>query len=270
MNNYSLGVIGYVSPPSYDHPESFLHNFRSYKRKHPTILFSDHPWLDCSTRIGNPEIAKTKQNSFALNNSLFIVAIKMATQQGWTHMMFIEQDCRFASDNWDDICWQEFLKLPEPKPKLCGSVMCFNPFGSGMEGGRRFMELQNRNKRKGFPIPCWGTRDRKAGAAEFATPCVFVNGAIAIYEVQFLSDAFPMNANQISLAKQTCAFDWFLGQKLVEKYGLDAFKYVHNLSRTFSSYGNVLSTEKDRIGWLEDGTFIAVHQVDSAYKGPRE
>lgn len=266
MNELKPCIISYLPPPNVGFPESYIHNLQAYKHKFPLILFSDHDWGLGEIRIGNPEVAKTAKNRWAVNNALFLTALKILSKTDFTHFIFMEADSRVGVDDWDLVMWKEYLKLKEPRPPLAGSMVVFNPCGIGLLGAQRFERLIKENKRKAVPIPCYGG----TGSAERNETTVLVNGSIAIYSLELMKRLFPWDSGQVKQALQMTAFDYVIGQRLREEYGLAAYDQFYNLVCTYSSYGNIMTTEEQRKKFLINGTFVAVHQIDSNWKGPRE
>jgi hypothetical protein len=65
------------------------------------------------------------------------------------------------------------------------------------------------------------------------------------------------------LALDSKPWDLELGVRIWKQFGVEAYDMVANLKTVFSSYGNVITTEAERIAMLQDGSRRLVHQVKS-------
>ena len=255
-------VIGYVPPPDFGCSKVFLANLRKFKTTYPVLLFSDHAYEGMIKLKAPVDLAKQhateRTKPFAIANGIFYVALKIASEHGYSHMLYVESDCRVGCDNWDGVMFDEYLSLPVPTP-TAGTIVCYNPCNVGLEGARRLEELIKRTeKERLIPIAMYGSR----GANDPGGISLFANGALAIYSLDWMRRLFPMQ-RIVELAGQTFAFDFEIGLRLYEMIGLAVFDSVGLLTKSYSGYGDVYTTEEQRMEMLRSGQIVAVHQVKS-------
>lgn len=258
-----LGVLGYIPPPTYGCARTFFNNVQAHPTAHELILFSDHDWPGTVKLKGSPEqlkgarMANGQHNPFALNNVLWLTALRICREKAITHMLYLESDCRVGVKHWDDQVFEEFFSIG--RPLICGgSLAVYNPCNYSAEAARRWATLVARNSRRNFPIPTYGW----LGAATQHPSCVFANGALAIYDVRWMQKYFNLD-DTANMAVQGTAFDLMVGQLIWKDFEEDAYEVVGHVTSIFSSYGDILSTEPQRLQMLRDGTHVAVHQVKS-------
>ena len=258
-----LGIIGYVPPPTFGHPKVFLDNLNKFKTTHEIMLYSDHPWPNVIPLKASPEVIKhtvnpvTHQvNTWAVNNAIFLTGLALADRNKFSHIIYLESDCRIGKDNWDEIIFDEHFNSRLPLV-ASGTLVCWNPMMNS-ESARRWNDLICRtNKRRNFPIPTYGY-----GASHTGAPSIFPNGALGVYDMAWMKRFFDLN-NTIELAKASHAWDFVVGDKIWATFGPDAYDMVGNLNCIFSSYGEQVSTEQERLQLLRDGKVVAIHQVKS-------
>lgn len=252
------GIIGYVPPPSFTGAKSFLANLAMFKRTHELLLYSEHPYPECQVKLkGSPEwVEDAKSHKFAISNALFITGMKIAVVHGLTHVIYLESDCRVGIDDWDSIMFEEFFGLPVPVV-ASGSLVCWNTSNAGLDVQRRWQELLMMNPRRNFPIPTYGLPLRHAGG----TPAIFPNGALGIYDLNWVTKLFDVN-NTLECVKAH-AWDFQLGEKIWNIFGVDSFDMVAHSNKIFSSYANEITTEQERLAMLRNKEVVAIHQVKS-------
>lgn len=272
-----LVTIGYVPPQRMGLcADAFCTNLVFYKNTHPIVLFSDAPypgkicgdskkWLDEWVSIDNPESRLPRHwrttNKFALSNLLFMTACRMARlRYNASHIIYLESDCRVGVNHWDDIMAREFFTHPRFH-LIGGSAICYNPFNAGIQVARRWEQFVAANTRRNFPIPTYGCKNQDQQGDGLTL--VAVNGALGIYDLDWLWDAFHGFQNTVQTAMEMHAWDFVVGGKMWEQFGIRSFDLVQNLSCIYSSYGNVLTSETERLGMLRSGQVVAVHQVKS-------
>lgn len=305
-----LATVGYIPPstikPEICSPSAFVQSLAKYKLGQELILFSDSGEWEAGPLAGkiipipDPEQRIDREarlpngmlNTFALNNLLFFTALRIAKARDITHMLYIEADCRFGKDNWDDILFEAHFRWPQP-PICSGSVVCFNPCCSGLEACNRWHQyITQTNIRRNYPVPTygWTGQSGSVGAA------VFTNGALGVYDLRWLnkffpevladvsSDPIPKRAavsqsawaarlsagplndaqhNSVSLAERSFAWDFAIGDHIWKNFGVWSYECVAHIPQVFSSYGNVLTTEEQRMTMLRNGEVIACHQCKS-------
>lgn len=259
-----LAIIGYLPDPSRGHPQAFLDNVRAFKNDMPLTLFSHHPWPDVFQLKMDPAQLKKhhdprNEKRYFLHNAIFLSALRMARHHGASHMLMLEDDCRVRGDGWADAIFDEAFSSSQPWV-VAGSAACYNPSNAGIEAHRRWEQFVKDNVRKNYPIPTYGwlPSDKKHPS------CVFVNGALGIYNIAWMERLFDLEKPTEEALKST-AYDMEIGIRLWNIFGVDSYDLVAHLSTSmFSSFGDVLSTEDERLAMLASGQVRAVHQVKSA------
>lgn len=265
-------VVGYVPPssisPKVCNPSAFIENIRKFRTRHELILFSDGNWADC-VKIPDPELAVDRNaklkngqtNTFALNNLLFLTALRIAAHRGITHLLYVEADCRVGCHEWDGILFDAHFRHPEPV--ICsGTVVIFNPCNAGRESQNRWMDyITKTNTRRNYPIATYGY-----GGQSLATgSAIFTNGALGVYDLRWLSkffaDALGPQGKSRALAEASFAWDFAIGFAIWKEFGIHSYDVVAHVPQVFSSFGDVLTTEEERMTMLRNGDCCAVHQV---------
>lgn len=275
----NIAIIGYLPPKTFGYPEAFLQNIKAFKTRFPLILFTDcDEWVDESPiRIqGNMEAVKgraypgpySKPNKWAVNNLIFFTAVRIAMAHKITHFLYLEIDCRVRGDYWDEVVFGEYFEKPNAYV-MGGSMVCYNPCNSGEESHRRYSELVARQTREGQPmIAVWGA----GGAAHLGDTAIFVNGALGIYDVEWIKKLFapdpedkeaPSIENTVGLASAVFAWDFEMGLRMWKLFGVDVYDALAHLTTIFSAYEEIYTKEPFRIKLLKEGKVCAVHQVKS-------
>lgn len=266
-----LCVVGYLPPPKFVCTMTFLANLQKFWPANKTILYSDFPYwkepfnLDVIPLHASPEILKKatiagKPNTWAVNNAVFLTGMRMARQTGFDHAIYVESDCRFGCKDWDQRIFEEHFSLGFPNI-ASGSLVVWSPFNAGLEVTRRWERLiverneKRENPKRNFPIPTYGTRDS-------GLPSIFPNGALGVYDLRWIAEMFDLN-NTIQIASESHAWDFLIGEKIWQRFGVQSFDVVGNLTCIFSGYGDQITTEQERMAMLRNGDVVAVHQVKS-------
>lgn len=260
-----LGIIGYVPPPSFGNPRVFLDNLSKFKHDNELLLYSDYNWPDVIRLKGSPEsvlpLLETRpdgtKNIWAVNNLVFLTGLALAQRSGFSHIIYLESDCRLGKDHWDTIMFEEHCALKH-EPVCSGTLVCWNPMSGGLASAKRWNDLIVRtNKKRNFPIPTYGV-----GASREGTPSIFPIGALGVYDMAFMSQCFDLTKT-MELAAQMHAWDFVIGDKIWAKFGLDSYDKVGNLQSIYSSFGNQITSEEERMNMLASGKVCGVHQVKS-------
>lgn len=259
--NFKLGTIGYCPPPHFPGADAFLNNLQKYPPHNELLLYSDHPYPQCQVKLlGSPELIRgARTNKWAINNAIFITGMKIARKHGFSHVIYLESDCRVGRMNWDQIIFNEFFNLGFPYI-AAGTLVCWNPFNAGSEVARRWEALlQSKNRARNFPIPTYGTRDT-------GDPRIFPNGALGVYDMAWIEILFDIY-NTVDFAAGG-AWDFQLGARIWHKFGADSFNMVGQLSSIYSGYGDSddpktrgVTTLAERLEMLKSGEICCVHQV---------
>jgi len=269
-----IASICYVPPPGIGCSNVFLANIRRFKTTHTLILLSDHDHGEgfstqyqkgkAGFQMGSPERLpqhvlhdeQGKRRACAISNAVFHSAIKVALAMKVTHLLYLESDCRVGCDNWDAKIFDEYFKLPFPA-LAAGTLCAWNVPNGGLEFAREWVDATCKSGNK-FPLVSYGAFP---SATCQNTPSVFPNGALGVYNMQWLTECFDMTS--LLKTAQGLAWDYVLGQKIYETFGRDTFRVLAHLSSVCSTYGESLSTEKNRMEWLRRGDYAAVHPVKS-------
>lgn len=282
-------VIAYVPPPKYGFPAAFLTNLQRYKTRHPLILFSDH--ADQYKAAGvplpmipilNPEQQKDatyvhgEKNNWSVNNIIFLTALRIALRGEYSHILYLEEDCRVNQDAWDGVIYNEYLAVMgnmNPDECIGGSIVCFGPYNYTRLAAVRWEALVSRNMKRNFPIPTYGS----GGSLEEFEPIVLVNGALGIYPMALMAKLFDLE-NTAREAAVITAWDFEIGRRIWKIWKEGVFDHVLLLQTMFSTYGNRLTTEEERKAMLSpegldigDGRMmkvVAAHQFKSEWPGP--
>lgn len=262
-----LAVLSYIAPPTFQGADTgvFLDNLKRNPPNNPLVTYSDHDWPDLTIKLkGSPEVlkgAKDKKglpNKWAVNNFVFFTGLRIAVRNGYSHILYLEADCRVKGKGWDDILFEEYFS--HPRALACaGSLVCYNPCNSGPLGFARWNQLVSRNIYKNFPIPTYGWKACSDGSGS----SVFPNGAGTIMDIAWMQNLFDLE-NSGGLAAELFAWDFAIGERLWEKMGPDAYLCVAHLEKMYSSYGDELTKEHERMQMLHDGRAVLVHQVKSS------
>jgi hypothetical protein len=260
-----LASLAYVPPPSFGCASVFHSNLRKFTTRYDLITYSDHPWPD-SIRIKNPEgiekmmkdnVRRDGFNRWAVNNAIFMTGMRIAISEGCTHVIYLESDCRVGCDDWDATVFEEYFQLG----RACigaGTLACYNPCNYSRKAALAWEKLVSNNTARNMPVATYGWK----GASDRHPSCVFPNGALSVLDVGWMSGLFNLERT-IVCATENTAWDMALGQKVWDMFKEDSFEVMGMLNSVFSSYGDILTTEEERLTWLRDGRYVAVHQVKS-------
>lgn len=260
-------TISYLPGPGFAGVESFYANVRAWRTRYPLILFSEHKWdADTIQLKASPDILGSTERRHAKSNLVWLTALRILRPRDFTHMVYLEQDCRVAQHGWDDMMFRE--AFAHSSPQLAGSVVCHNMSSVNMEWTRRWTKFIARHANARFSIPCIGS----VGVAEAGVPCMFLNGAIGIYDLPLMLQFFaPQLADGMTTqaAVDMPAWDVAVGRHMYDTYGAGIFDgRIKHLDCVYSGYGDIQTNEPERLGWLVTGHAVAIHQCKSAATGP--
>lgn len=270
--SYAPAIVGYVPPPSFGCAQKFLENILKFKTKHRLILISDHPYEIGERRILPPEgiLPRDTHNPHplidpytrmpkpcAINNAIFHTCLRIAIQEGVSHMLYVESDCRVNGDHWDERVFDEFFSQPFPVI-AAGTLVTWNIFNGGLKFVSKWEQLVHKTSFCSFPMSNYGSMPHGNNPCN---PAIFPNGALGVYSLEWMAQLFDLSS-MLSLATDR-AWDFVLGSRLVERFNVDAFEMVAHLNSVLSVYGDTLCTEDQRLKWLSDKRWAAVHQVKS-------
>lgn len=262
-----LCSIGHLPEKGTFNVEVFRQNIGDFKMKHPVLFFSAFDHKDC-IKIKPPELAikhldlDDKRKRVTINNLVFFTALRMALKQGYTHIIYLETDCRVGRDNWDEIMFEEYFNCG--RHVICGgSMVVYNPCNSGPKGYRKWGELVAQNTKRNFPTPTYGWK----GAADNTGSCVFVNGALGIYDIAWMAKLFDLDQT-IKLATSGYVWDMLVGFEIWKLFGEASYDMLLHMKTIFSSYGDVITDPHERKLMLEAGHVVAVHQIKDDWSPP--
>ena len=260
LNTMNPVIIAYVPPPGIGHPEAFISNLaESRPLSLPVLLFQDVAReLPFPTHQLNmsPEAASEGGPKWpAVSNAAFLCAAKLAAKKGYTHMIYLEEDCRVVP-GWDAKLWEAYCDLNNPK-MIAGSLVVYHAHQLPPKAKAWARALLDRNYDKNIPVPSYGTPESKPPHRA----AVFPNGALAVYPVETILAMFDLGVQPVlRVAKAISAYDHEIGWKLVETWG-DSLQYrVAHLPCVLSTYKEqVLSAE--RLQSMLGREVVGIHPV---------
>lgn len=267
MSEKKICVTGYIPPGKIIGSEAFRLNIGRFKTRYDLILYSDVDYPGAIKLKASPEVVKGAKypngnpNPWATNNLIFLTGLAIAKGQGYTHIIYLESDCRVGIDYWDAIVINEAFS--DGEPLAAGTIVTYNCSNQGISFTRDWNLFIRDNALKAFPISSFGGQ----GASVKAEPVVFPNGALGVYSIEWLLSKLDMSSTPTEAAK-IMAWDYFIGVELVKEFGGGVFGKVKHLNSVYSGYGDIATTEEDRKGLLISGKVVACHQIKSAWEGP--
>lgn len=262
-----LGSVLYLPPTkSYAHANAIIENLKRFPAKYPVIIFSEFDYgIEGQILLKlSPEVARKADGpanmgaqDFRIANTIFITALQMCRNAGLSHVIYLENDCRVGRSGWDEVMFDEYFSIGRPLT-CAGSLAFYNPANAGPKALRRWQNIVALNTRKNFPCPTYGW----VAAAKQHPSCVFPNGALAIYDMSWMQRMFTLE-NAVNEGVNMTAFDMAVGERLWNMFEEDAYEVIGSLRSIFSGYGEIVTTEAERMEWLRSGKIVAVHQVKS-------
>ena len=265
----TLGVLAYIPPPGVGHPEVFLSHLKEHWPSGvEVILYSDHlEWgglvkVDCIQ-------PSPKRRPWLANNSVFLTGLKLAGEAGWTHMLYLESDCRVFGSDWAERMRTAFLLSQSELgcPAIMGgSPVIYNPSSTRMEGLNAVSNFICDTRRRGLMSPTIYQGDG-APIRVCNMTIIYPNGAGSILAVPWLAEWFRVKSNPIpSTASMIPPWDMAVGHAAWHIHGLEAFKKFAHIPCAYSAFGNTITTEEERIKMLVSGDKVLIHQVKSDWK----
>lgn len=275
-----LCSVTYLPPRNVGHPDVFIANLEKFPTTHDLLMLSDHDYPQRTGAIPNPEDARkyrdhsTGKPDFSVNNCIFLRCMSEARRLSYTHAIYLEADSRVGCPGWDEKIYAEFFA--SGKPAMCGgSVVVYNPFNGGKEGADQFNALVMKHNssggiiaRRNFPIAAYQPKPQvKAfgfkSSADHSGSAVFPNGSLSVWDLSFYKDLTGEAKSSLVTAGEWGPWDMELGKLMWAKYGAEAYGLTSHLKSVYSSYGDALTTEAERLEMLRNGTVTCVHQVKS-------
>lgn len=277
-----LASIGYIPPATFTGARSFYENVRRFKTKHDLLLFSEADWPEVNIKLkmspeqpfmskvgGKP--ALVKPHKFAINNVLWFTAMRMAREAGYSHVCYLESDCRVGCHDWDAKMFDEYFGLG--RALICGGTCAvYNPANWNRKATDRWCELVAQNFiKRNMPVATYGWK----GAGDRHPSCVFPNGALSIVSLEWIHELFDLTQPSVKLALNPEPYDmalgtriWgrFEGEKYVPKFEEDAYEVVGHLNSIYSGYGDVVTSLAERKEMLTSGRYNAIHHVKEEWQ----
>lgn len=253
----SYCTFAYYPPVHRLNPEQFKRNVDNFKSTHPVIWFSDEP-LDGMIKIADPSPIKKSANRVGVNNLLFLEALKIAEREGIKRFCYLESDCRVCYDGWDGVLFEQAEKYPD---MFCaGTIAVYNR--------HKFTPLQSKwvdaaiadyTSHTGFKVPEFKSKSARP------LGCLFIMGGGAVFSAPIMSELFQGYERMLyDKAVSSAAFDLHIGLRCYQLFKERAVQKLPFLPACFSTYGNRINTEKDRIAMARSGKFAVVHQIKSS------
>lgn len=252
----SDAILAYVPDIPRLYPDAFLRNLQAYKTSSPLILYS------CSRRDGmelipDPTPIKNSTNKVAIHNLVFLAGLKIALAQGVKRFIYLELDCRVGCDYWD----RAMLEEAEIHKDMfvAGTPAIYNRTAmSSIQRAYTDQYCSSFKASTGWDVPVFPSKSKRP------IGCVFIMGGGAVYSTAVAADLFMgFERDSIKKAEKTPAFDLFIGMRCVQLFGVAATRKLPFLTRSFSTYSNKFTTEKERIEMLRSGKAVLIHQVKS-------
>lgn len=263
----NVATVAYLPPDHVPFASAFRDNIRQFKTTYQVILFSDRPDRSDMETVISPEKHNKPGKKWIISNYCFLKSIQIAVKHSLDWMILLEADCRVNGDNWDQKITTEFSQFGDAVTG--GTPVCWNLNRGGRTLTMKVIDYASEyQKRSGIPMAMHGVHGSLIGNGRpdvYQQPCLYPNGAAAIYSVELLKRAFPKYADD-SWASQITAWDMHLGYQLHNFYGDEVSKRVAALSTVFSGYGDEILSEHERRDWLTSGRVCAVHQIKDGWK----
>lgn len=253
----NLGTICYVPGPGRFNSDSFIKNISDYKTRYPIYLYSDVQGRGVENIVANPEQVRNPRRPWTVNNLVWLFGLKLAMDTGLDYFAYLESDVRVGADYWDEAGFNEMLEQ-NPDAVLYGSPVCYNICAQGKDVANKTIDLACRYKAiSGMPMPFYG---KWPGSGD--KYALYVNGALGIYKTSVMAEVFAGFQNNIGVSAATLtAWDLASAHGLWTKYGKDLPDKIGLSSVWLSQYGNEVCSEKERLEMLENGQWLAIHQV---------
>lgn len=256
----NLGSIVYVPPKGRLNSDAFMANINAYSSKYPIYFYSDEKGRGIENLIANPEQVRNPRRPWTVNNAIFLFGLKLAADAGLDYMLYFESDSRVRGNHWDGIMFDEaFAGCLEP---ICyGTPVAWNISQAGRRALTKVTEFGCKVlSLSGIPMPVYGWH--RPGSLD--TICAYPNGSLSVLHVPTMLEIF--SGFELDIGRSASTFDgWDLviGRGLWQKFGVDLFDRFAVARRSYSGYGDLITTEKERVDMLSNGTHVAIHQVKS-------
>lgn len=261
-----IATLAYLPPSRVPFAAAFIANIREHKAEFPLLLFSDSFVGEGVEIVANPERYARGGKPWVISNYCFLKAIQVAVRHGLDWMILMEADCRINGSGWDKKMWDEFSTFN-------GALMGGTPVCWNLNRGSRILTMKliayanDYQVRAGIPMAIHGVHGGLSAARQGGhyQPCLYPNGAAAIYSVELLTRIFPNYGNDASCVSMT-AWDMHIGYRMHNIFGDEMPDKVAAMASIFSGYGEEILAEHERREWLHSGRICAVHQIKDNWK----
>jgi hypothetical protein len=157
-----------------------------YAHKYPIIYFSDYTgerWADFIT-VPDPEPLRASKNKVAVQNFVWLNAIKIAKEHGLDRFCYLESDVRVGCDNWDELMFNEWI----PGSTCMGTPNLFNVEAMPKQYWPILQDyIQRYTDQANLPVAQFLANEKTKRLGS----CMFHMGAGAIYDTQAMLELFP-------------------------------------------------------------------------------
>lgn len=254
------GVIAHVPPKVHGFDSStFLANLNENLPASPLVLFGVdgngpvRPIPDFRPLVKGPKWPH-------LSNYAFLTALEIAEDEGWSHVVYIEEDCRFGIPGWDEELIRDYEANPRAVMGGTPAIWHYGPSALSNKYLQAFIERTRRETDQRAPL-FFDKNGFSHGEEHSRSPWLHPIGALAIYNLKWLRSVFPREADKAKSASGMGPFDVELGKALWTTYGNEQFSHFATFTRSFSGYKDQLLTLTQRAERLLDGSLVAIHPV---------
>lgn len=241
------------------HPE-FMDNLHLHKPRTPVRFISSRAIKGVDS-IRIPDYAtgcmEDPENRCGSANCAFVEASKIAAEEGAHALFYIETDCRFSGEGWDEALRQEFFGAG-PDVACVGSPVVCGALSAGHKRSLHMWDYASRyTKDTGLFMAFEGFPDDR----NFA---LYPNGALAFYTTELLEDSYLLKSRSLGVeryAKSTEIYDLHIGRMIGGNGHEFAARKVGWLRSSYSGCFDHHYTLQERLQMLAGGDRVAVHQV---------
>lgn len=240
--------------------DRFLSNL-DQNRPHQPVEFLAHRPIPGRTIRTIPNYEKGNmtdpKSRYGAANCVFTEAAKMVEQEGFDAMLYLETDCRFQGEGWDEVLRQEFMGSG-PLPRCVGSPVCWAAFTGGHKQSMALIDYAARYQKD------TGRMMAFEGSTDTSIFSLYPNGAIAYYSPEILSEAYLDGSRRSGLEKHSRAtepYDLHIGRIIGARGHEYATQAVGWLRSSYSGCLDHHYTLSDRLSMLASKNVVACHQV---------
>lgn len=261
-----LGIVAHIPPASHGFdPGPFVTNITQFLCHHPLVTFGvDGSGAEVDIEDFSHLITGPKWPCFS--NYVFLKAMEIMERLKFTHVIYLEEDCRVGVDRWDERLlwdWNE-------RSVVGGTPAIWNYHKSLLKNPsvRKWIDHYRDETDQRAPL-LFNKWSQAQGPENSSIPWLHPIGALALYDLRWLKTVFPgWNQGCGRLASNIGPFDLHIGKHLWNSYGYNQFDHFSLLGSIFSGYKDQnLTLEQRKVG-LVNGTFVAVHPIKDRWVVP--